>query len=253
MWINGTNNTTNGRAEIHRVTMDGLIDEELSDEFGFQDHQMTILPDDSLIFYGHDGACPDIRRRYPDGTITTIVNAQDAHGSAGMCHVNHIEYSPFDETLIFSDDFHNNYTKVTLDGELVWVLGGDTNMFTGDGANWEREHGIDALSATRLLYFNNGPDIGNPEGAQIHELELDLTNMTATRVWTYAATPPISNTVLGDVQRMPNGNTVIAYSAQGIVHEVDADQNLLQEIVWPIGGAFGYMIKRPTLYGPWTR
>jgi hypothetical protein len=122
-----------------------------------------------------------------------------------------------------------------------------------DAEKLKPEHGIDAVSATRRRDFNSGPDSGNPEGARIHERELDLTNRTATRVWTYAATPPSSNTVLGDVQRMPNGNTVIAYSAQGIVHEVDADQNLLQEIVWPIGGAFGYMIKRPTLYGPWTR
>jgi len=253
MWINGTDNTTSGQALIHRVTMDGLVDEDLSDEFGFQDHQITVLPDESVIFYGHDGACPDIKRRYADGRIETIVNAQDAHGSPGMCHVNHIEYSPDDQTLVFSDDNHNNYTKVTLEGEVMWVLGGDTNMFTGDGASWEREHGIDVLSPTRLLYFNNGPMGNNPTGAQVHELDLDLTAMTATRVWTYAAVPPINNDVLGDTQRLPNGNTVIGYSAQGVLQEVNAQGVLLQEILWPIGGAFGYLQKRPTLYGPSPR
>jgi hypothetical protein len=77
--------------------------------------------------------------------------------------------------------------------------------------------------------------------------------MTATRVWTYAATPPINNDGLGDVQRLPNGNTVIAYSAQGVVHEVNANKELLQEITWPIGGAFGYIVKRESLYGPSPR
>ena len=55
---------------------------------------------------------------------------------------------------------------------------------------------------------------------------------------------------LGDVQRMSNGNTVVAYSTQGVLQEVDAQGTLLQEIVWPLGGAFGYIHKRASLYGP---
>jgi hypothetical protein len=91
---------------------------------------------------------------------------------------------------------------------------------------------------------------GGGAGSQVHELLLDLTAMTATRVWTYTAMPRISNIQLGDVQRMSNGNTVAAYSTQGVLQEVDAQGNLLQEIVWPLGGAFGYIHKRASLYGP---
>lgn len=249
MWINGTNNTTSGEAHIRRVSMDGLMTEDLSAEFGFQDHQITILPDETVVFYGHDKPCPDIKQRFADGRIETIVNAQDAHGAEGMCHVNHIEYSPEDDALIFSDDLHDNYTKVTRSGEVVWVLGGETSHFTGDGASWSRQHGVDVLGIDRLLYFNNGPMSG-AESSRAIELKLDLSAMTATRTWTYTPVPPLANHVLGDVQRLPNGNTVIAFSAQGIVHEVDAAGTLLQEISWPIGGAFGYIHKRPTLYGP---
>ncbi len=249
MWINGTDNTTNGEANIHRVTMDGLVDEDLSEEFGLQDHTITVLPDESVIFYGHDATlCANIRARHADGTIEELVNSGDAHGAPGQCHVNHVEYSPFDDTLIFSDDLHNNYTKITRSGEVVWVLGGETSQFTGDD-QWSRQHGLDALSETRLLFFNNG-EARDPNGSIAVEVELDLENMTATKVWEYIHDPPLHNQVLGDVQRMPNGNTVIAYSAQGIVHEVDAEGNLLQEIAWPLGGAFGYMHKRDTLYGP---
>lgn len=248
MWINGTDNTTGGAANIHRVSMDGLIFEDLSEAFGIQDHSITVLPDESVIFYGHETECADIKRRYPDGTIERIVNSRDAHGAEGACHINHIEYSAFDETLIFSDDWHNNYTKITLTGEVVWVLGGETSHFTGDGSQWEREHGIDALSTTRYVYFNNGA-MHSEEGSGAYELELDLENMTATRVWSYFPESAINNDVLGDVQRAQNGNTVIAFSSQGIVHEVDADGNLVQEIVWPLGGAFGYIVHRASLYG----
>jgi hypothetical protein len=251
MWINGSDNMNTGAtaANIHRVTMDGLVDEDLSDEFGIQDHQITILPDESIIFYGHDQECPDIKRRYEDGTIETITNARTAHGATGACHVNHVEYSPDDQTLVFSDDNHNNYTKITLDGEVVWVLGGTTNDFTGDGAMWERQHGIDILALDRFVYFNNGPMTGG-NGSIVYEIKLDLGAMTATRVWTYAAMPRISNIQLGDVQRLANGNTVAAYSTQGVLQEVDASGRLLQEIVWPLGGAYGYIHKRATLYGP---
>lgn len=252
MWINGTDNTTNGGALIYRVSMDGLEVEDLSDEFGFQDHQITVLPDESVAFYGHDKVCPDIKLRHPDGTIETLINARDAHGAEGPCHVNHIEYSPYDDTLIFSDDDHDNYTKITLDGEVVWVLGGTTSDFTGDGASWSREHGLDVLAVDRVVYFNNGEMMGGGSSRAI-ELHLDLQAMTATRTWIYTPMPSLYNTVLGDVQRMENGNTVVAFSAQGVLHEVDAEMNLLQEINWPIGGAFGYIMKRPTLYGPSPR
>ena len=59
------------------------------------------------------------------------------------------------------------------------------------------------------------------------------------------------NDVMGDVQRLPNGNTVIAFSTKGIIHEVDADGTVLQTIQTATN--FGYMHKRPTLYGPSPR
>jgi len=52
---------------------------------------------------------------------------------------------------------------------------------------------------------------------------------------------------MGDVQRLKNGNTIIAYSTKGVLHEVDAQSKLLQE--WTMA-TFGYVEKRKSLYGP---
>jgi hypothetical protein len=253
MWINGTNNEGGGGANIHRVSMDGLVDEDLSEEFGQQDHSITVLPDETVIFYGHDleSQCAIIRQRFADGTIEPIVNMAEAHGVPGMCHVNHVEYSPSDDTLILSDDNHDNYTKITREGETVWVLGGETSSVSGD-VSWERQHGLDVLSETRVVYFNNGSDglAGAQEPSIAIELDLDLDQMTATRVWTYESEEPLHNPQLGDVQRLDNGNTLVAYCTVGILHEVDPEGNLVQELVWPLGGAFGYTIRRASLYGP---
>jgi hypothetical protein len=137
---------------------------------------------------------------------------------------------------------------VSLDGQVQWVLGGTTSDFTGDASSWSRQHGVDLLSENRLVYFNNG-EMGGSSTSQAIEVELDLDAKTATRVWSYDAEPGIQNLQLGDVNRLENGNTVVCYSTQGILHEVDADGELVQEMVWPLGGAYGYAIWRETLYG----
>ena len=61
----------------------------------------------------------------------------------------------------------------------------------------------------------------------------------------------VANQIMGDVQRLPNGNTIVAYSTKGVLHEVKSDMSLLQTWKWTQAGqTFGYIEKRATLYGP---
>lgn len=50
---------------------------------------------------------------------------------------------------------------------------------------------------------------------------------------------------LGDVQRLPGGNTLITYSSDGQIVEVDSDWNEVQTVSVRVG----YSSWRPTLYG----
>jgi hypothetical protein len=54
---------------------------------------------------------------------------------------------------------------------------------------------------------------------------------------------------MGDVQRLDNGNTIVAFSTQGVLHEIDANSAMVQQLSWGLQGAFGYVTKRKTLYG----
>jgi hypothetical protein len=255
MWINKAN-VPEGSANVHRVSMDGMTDDNLSTQFTGLNHQLTILPDDTVAFYAYGAnGCEDIKERSPSGTVKTIVNAQTAQGTTGGCHVNNVQYSQMDNTLVFSDLDHNNITKVTRDGKTVWVLSGSTNQFTG--ANWAGgQHGIHLLGVDRLLLFNNnsrnnplgGSAGGTGMGSIAIEMQLDLTGKVATRAWSYTASPGVQNDVMGDVQRLPNGNTIIAYSTKGVVHEVDSGGRVLQTLTFP--SSLGYIEKRATLYGP---
>jgi hypothetical protein len=237
-----------------KVSMDGLHIEPI--DVPNAHHDFTITPDGALVFIRKgDDECDDIMRLSGDGEWTRVFRVADAFGKklgtgvgGERCHTNSLHYHATDDSFTFSVLNMNSYVKVSASGELEWVLGGVASEFGGDGAEWDREHGHDLLSADRLLFFNNR-DVGSgDQGSLAIEVELDHDTGIATRVWTYDG--GLTSAVLGDVQRLPNGNTVIAYSTSGVIHQVNAAGTLVQELTWPIGGAFGYVNHRPTLYGP---
>ena len=218
------------------------------------------MPDETVAFYAYNSStgCDDIKEYSPSGTVKTIANSGTAQGGASACHVNNIQYSKDDDCLVFSELDSQVVVKVKRsDGSTVWVLNGSKATMTGD--TWKGgEHGIHLLGVDHLMIFNNnskssmggaGAAGGDGSGSIATELKLDLTAKKVTKVWTYKAAG-IQNDVMGDLQRLSNGNTVVAYSTQGVLDEVDASGTLLQELEWPLGASFGYIQKRATLYGP---
>jgi hypothetical protein len=261
MWIN--NHPPNlADAKVHRVSMDGMTDEDLSSQMSELSHQLTVLPDESVVFYASDGGpegCSDIKQRSLDGTVRTIVNSQTALGTTGQCHVNDIQYSKEDDTLVFSDHIHCAVAKIKrTDGSVVWILNGTTKTFTGD--SWlGSEHGIQILGLDDFLIFNNNSrsivgttipqSMGTGDGSGALEIKLNLTAKTVTKIWSYKASGTAYQTdVMGDLQRLDNGNLVIAFGGKGVIQEIKPDGTVLQEMRTTAN--FGYIQKRATLYGP---
>jgi hypothetical protein len=249
MWINGANVPETQGANVHRVSMDGVTDENLSSAFAGQRLMLSVLPDETVAFFAYSANdCEDIKERAPNGTVRPIVNTGTVHGATAGCDVRAVEYSPDDDTLLISDYGNNSVIKVRRNGEVVWVLGGPASDFTGVGATWDRQSGVDALTTNQLLIFNNGSPGGT--GSLAIEIAINLGSMAAFRTFTYQPMPAINNQIMGDVQRLWNGNTIVAYSVRGELHEVTPAGLVAQQIVWPIGHAFGHVVKRQTLYGP---
>ena len=259
MWINAAN-VPQGTAVVHRVTMDGMTDDNYSMQLANMSHQLTILPDETVAFYAYNSqiGCEDVKEMAPDGGVKTLVNAQAAEGSTGSCHLNNIEYSAMDDTEVFSDLDHNCVVKIGRDGKTVWVLNGTTSNFTGD--TWAGgQHGIHVLGLDDFLIFNNenataggavgGTGGGNGQSMAIEE-KLDLTGKMVTRAWSFKPNPSISYAVFCLKKKISNGNTIVAFSTAGALDEVDSSGNVVQELTWPLGASFGYIEKRATLYGP---
>jgi hypothetical protein len=259
MWINN-HPPDLADARVHRVSMDGMTDEDFTDQMERLSHQLTVLPDETIAFYADDGGedgCNDIKERAPDGSVRTLVNSQTAQGTTGRCHLNDIQYSPEDDTLLFSDHIHCTITKIKRDGSTVWVLNGETKTFTGDV--WlGSQHGIHVLGIDNLLIFNNNSRnvagantsvaLGAGDGSRVVEMKLDLEAKTISEVWSYKAEGITYQTdVMGDVQRLWNGNLVVAFGGKGIIQEIKPDGTVVQEMKTTTN--FGYIQKRQTLYG----
>lgn len=243
MWM-AANNVMGGRGNVVRVRMDGS-ESMTFPEFGELHHDFTVLPDESIGFIQHNGQADRIMERSPDGSVREIIGVPEAHGGTSTNHANSIHYNAMDDSYTFSDLNQNCYVKMTRQGQVQWVLGGSTSTFTGDGSTWNRQHGHHVLPGNRFLFFNNG---GAGDNAIAVEVTLDESAMTATRVWEHEGDE--TSTVLGDVQRLSNGNTLMTYSASGVIQELDASGNVVLQFSWPLGGAIGYAVKRESLYGP---
>lgn len=248
MWMASVNNG-GGNPGIRRVSMDGLDVEDITG-VGDAHHDFTAHPDGSMVFIIHleggGGSCSAIVKRAPDGTVTDVIpDVSTLYQPSGDCHPNAIHYYPADDSYTISDRNPNLFVKFSSSGELQWQFGGSNPLGPHIPGTWSVNHGHHLLENGHFLFFNNGQ---GGQGSPALEFALDTTQLTAEEVWRYTSSN--GSGTLGDVQRLPNGNTVITYSNNGVIHEVDPDGELVQSFTTD---SLGYTQHRPTLYGPPAR
>ena len=92
------------------------------------------------------------------------------------------------------------------------------------------------------MLFNNGYE----GSAHVFEFRLSDTADTFTAAQVRELSGDGSSTNLGDVQRLPGGNTLITYATDAKIVELDSSWNEVQTF----SARIGYADWRPTLYGP---
>ena len=121
-------------------------------------------------------------------------------------------------------------------GNLEWRL---TDIVGSNQAWGGTSHGHHLLDESILVFGNNG---GN-NASGVYEYTLD-----GQEIMSYDSGLTAQN--LGDVQRLPGGNTLVSYSNDdSIIHEIDQNGNLVLEI--DLGDpALAHTLWRESLYGP---
>ena len=259
MWMVAANED-NSTGEMRFVSMDGQT--TMTNISGLADahHDFAVLPGKiAAMVWAEPG--PDVESNLVEmssdgsGSPTTVFEIGENLYAAGASpgaryHCNSILYHASDDSFTIGDRDPNVYVKVSQAGAIQWQLGGSC-LDAPAGAShcadetWQVNHGHHLLDDGTMLLFNNG----TAAPATVRQFQLDTAGTFAATETKEFTNGNVGTPDLGDVQRLPNGNTLITYSQAGSALEVDPSWAPVQTIE----GVWGYADWRETLYGPPAR
>jgi hypothetical protein len=245
LWMLAVNGTQGGTGRVRRTSMDGTEVLDPVTELNDAHHDLTVLPGGivaTLLWSGETSAVSDLVERSPDGTIKTVARiGADIFGSRASYHANSVSYRAADDTYTVGDLDAVGYAKLTRGGNRLWQF--RSNDLVGN-------HGHHLLGGSIVVFrARRSPSL-------VHEFSLTETSgsVSASLIWTYNPGGSLETIILGDVQRLPNGNTLIVYSQAGEMREVSPAGEVVETIESFTSSGnrsrFGYADFRPTLYGP---
>jgi hypothetical protein len=254
LWMLVTNGAMENTGEVRRISMDGteILDTTLTDAH----HDLAVLPGGivaTLIWTRDTAQTSTLVERSPDGTVKTVAKIDSSVFPAKPTyHANSLAYHGVDDTYTVGDLNAVGYVKLTRSGKVLWQFlagcpgGLGTKCASGSLTS---NHGHHLLDDGRFLFINSRM---SPAPVYEYRLTESPSALSASQIWSYPSGP--TTEILGDVQRLPNGNTLITYSIDGEMREVSPAGEVVQTITsGTLFGAhpwFGYADFRQTLYGP---
>jgi hypothetical protein len=257
MWMVELNvdNMTKDGGELRRVSMDGLTSTGSIPGMANCHHDVTILPDGRaacMSWIQQPGDQPsDLLETDFQGNVKKIVTVDSKiylggsglGGGSGTFHANSIHYHQKDDSYTVGDRNPNLFVKLDHTGKVLWQFGGSCTGAPAPscvGGTWKVNHGHDMMDDGTFLFFNNGQS--GASTAFFYKIT-ETGTFAANMVDSYS--PGTTSSVLGDVQRLPNGNTLVTFSTASVIHEIDPTKAVVQQI----SGPGGYAEWRETLYG----
>lgn len=230
MWLIPASN--NGGALV-RVSMDTLDTETYGDAIG--SHDITAVSGETMAFieYG-ESDCDSIFEIDPSGATREVFESQGVVQTNG-CHGNALRYSKTEDVYTFSDVSQDIFV-IDRAGEVQWRL--SERVARGNDAWGGTQHGHHLLDQSIVVFANRG--------AGMDESSVIEYSLTGEELLRYESGYFSAN--LGDVQRLPGGNTLVTFSNDSFIQEIDAEHAVVLEIDGG-GSRFGYASFRSSLYG----
>ncbi len=235
---------------ILELSWDGEILWEYTDET--QHHDFRRLPDGNTIYIGWRALPEEFSKRIPGGIPGTeadgiiyedyfrIINPAGETVWEWSTSSLDPENYPISHGLDRGEFGHANTVCPLQDGnflvnfrslDMIAVLSPSENGLTWEKRDqtWGRPHDPQPVDdGKRILFFANGAhDKRKPQRSSVIELDA----RTGEEVWRWEAAIPWNfySHVMGSVQRLPNGNTLVCESVNGRIFEVHRES---MDIVW---------------------
>ncbi|HTQ05031.1 MAG TPA: hypothetical protein VMI54_14300 [Polyangiaceae bacterium] len=245
MWLLDANPTDDGQGGVRRVRMDGSGMETIAG-LELAHHDFAVLPGGTTAFLFWTNASDessDLVERSADGTLQTLarLDASTFGTTTSRYHTNALRYYASNDSYSVTDISLYGVFELNRAGQLLERASG-----------FEGIHGHELLPNGNLLYFQayNGTTASSgPSPVYEYALNDQAGQITPNLVWTYVGEDDqLSSFVLGDVQRLDSGNTLLTYSTGEMIREVTPAGDVVQTLTFP--NQIGYTTFRKTLYGP---
>ena len=167
----------------------------------------------------------------------------DAYGTGAFdwTHANSLMYDDEDDAyFLMSKNLDALFKIDRSSGSLVWQLGGDdtTLQRIGEGSDFHHAHMSHRWDGG-ILVFDNGYH-KSPAQSRVVEYAIDENLGTYEQVWEYPDPSGRFVQLLGDAQRLPDGNTLISWSTAGLITEVNSSG----DVVWQAETELGFSTGR---------
>ena len=216
---------------LERVSMDTL--EVQVYEGTAVSHDLTPVSGETMAFIDHGswgGACTDSVLEIDNSGATREVFR--AWEYLDGCHINAVRYNATEDVYTVSDRSSTIFV-VNRDGEVQWRL----SDVVSNASYGENQHGHHLLQDEILILANSA--------ASSTTLALGYSRVDGSPTYEYDG-GEFTN-ILGTVQRLPGGTTMVTYSNAGAIHEADLEGNTVMRLQTSL---MGYAAWRADLYGP---
>ena len=190
------------------------------------DRIILIAPDGSQreLFSLWDHMPPNVNPHWNSGFYGTLKD---------WSHANSLNFSANRNSYLVA--FANLDQVFEIDattGEVLLVIDAQQWFFTFDSPVFHYPHGPRWINDTQLILFSHSNELGT---AVVYEV--DAENQVLESTWSYSS--PISAGFLGQAIPLPSGHTLINFGGSGMLHEVDANGQLIWQAETSLGTWFG--------------
>lgn len=145
-------------------------------------------------------------------------------------HTNAIEMDS-DGNVLLSNRNTSEIIKIDRsNGNILWHLGGKLNQFNfGGDPGISLPHDIRRLGNGNITLFDNG-NLHSPPASRQVEYEIDEVSKVLTKTWQFPAANERYTPIMGNTQRLANGNTIGSWAVRRQVTEVKPDGSVALEL-----------------------